>query len=176
MVQLADFLERMREGIVTDIVQQSCSSHDGLLFRISSAEPFALRHRGECSAREVIRAERVLEARVSRAGINEISESELPDVAQPLKNLCVDEPKSQLVDADVVPEWVAQNLEFHARRVTLALRARAANSVARVGEFRKVVAEHSCQLFRLSVISLTIWPGAARNQNFRRNSWNRCRD
>ncbi len=56
-------------------------------------------------------AERVLEARVSGAGINEVGPAELPDVAQPLKNFGVDELQRQLVDADVIPDGVAQDLE-----------------------------------------------------------------
>jgi hypothetical protein len=58
----------------------------------------------------MICAERVFESRVSRAGVHEIRESELPDVSQSLKNLRVDEAECQLVDTDVVPKGVAQNL------------------------------------------------------------------
>jgi hypothetical protein len=59
----------------------------------------------------MMRAERVLEAGVSRAGINQICPAKLPDVTQTLKNLGVDELERQLVDADVIPDGVAQDLE-----------------------------------------------------------------
>jgi hypothetical protein len=59
----------------------------------------------------MMRAQCVLEARVSCTGINEVGPTELPNVAKPLKNFGVDELQRQLVDADVVPDGVAQNLE-----------------------------------------------------------------
>jgi hypothetical protein len=58
----------------------------------------------ERAAREVVCTERMLEAGVARAGVDEICESELADVAQPLERTRVDQPECQRVDADVVPE------------------------------------------------------------------------
>ena len=58
----------------------------------------------------MIRAERVLEARVRGAGIDEVREPELPHVAQPLEHGRVDELERQRVDTDVVPERVANDV------------------------------------------------------------------
>ena len=59
----------------------------------------------------MIRAKRMLEARVCRAWINEKRQAELAHVPQPLKHIRVNELERQLVDTDVIPERVAQNLE-----------------------------------------------------------------
>jgi hypothetical protein len=61
----------------------------------------------------MIGAESVLKTRMGCAWINEISPAELPDVAKALKNLGVDKVERQLVDSNVVPYRVAQNLESH---------------------------------------------------------------
>ncbi|MBW8768155.1 MAG: hypothetical protein JF589_00190 [Gemmatimonadetes bacterium] len=68
-------------------------------------------------AREVVRAEGVLEARVARAGIDEVGQPELAHVAQSLEGARVDEPQRERIDADVVPERIANDLERHARKV-----------------------------------------------------------
>src|SRR5258706_3237941 len=58
-------------------------------------------------------AERVLEPRVGRARIDEVRPPELPHVPKALKDFGVDERERQLVDSNVVPDRVAQNLEAH---------------------------------------------------------------
>jgi len=63
----------------------------------------------------VIGADRVLEAGVRGAGINEIRQAELADISEPLKNIRVDEPESQLIDPDIIPQRVAQDFKSHAR-------------------------------------------------------------
>ena len=70
----------------------------------------------------MMRAERMLESRVRRSGIDEIRPTELANVAETLEDFGVDELKGQLVDADVVPDRVAQDLESHAPLVSLVSR------------------------------------------------------
>jgi hypothetical protein len=47
------------------------------------------------------------------AGIDEIRPAQLTDVSEALKNFRVGELESQLVDTNVIPDRVAQNLEAH---------------------------------------------------------------
>jgi hypothetical protein len=74
---------------------------------------------GQRAAREMVSAQGVLETRMGCAGIDQVGPAKLADVPQALKDLCIDELESQRVDADVVPDGVAQNLE--ARRPLIAL-------------------------------------------------------
>jgi hypothetical protein len=53
--------------------------------------------------------ERVLEARVSRSGIDEKTVTNLADVAQTLNGGGVECEERGSVEPDVVPEWVADN-------------------------------------------------------------------
>ena len=59
---------------------------------------------------------------MARAGIHEVGESELAHVAQPLERPRVDQPERERVDADVVPERVADDLVGHARKLTCRAR------------------------------------------------------
>ena len=70
----------------------------------------------------MVRAQCMLEPRVRCTGINEVRPAELTHVAKALKNFSVDELKRQLVDADVVPDGVAQNLEARSPLVLFAPR------------------------------------------------------
>ena len=60
-----------------------------------------------------MRAQRVLEPRVSGARIYQVCPSKLPDVPKALKDFGVDQLQRQVIDADVVPDGIAQNLEAH---------------------------------------------------------------
>src|SRR5688500_20358066 len=62
VMQLTNFLERMREGIMSNVVEQSGGAYDGLLLRVCSAESVAPGHRCTMHAREGIRSARVLDA------------------------------------------------------------------------------------------------------------------
>ena len=53
----------------------------------------------------------MLEPGVGSSRIDEIRPAELANVAEALKYLGVDELEGQLVDADVIPDGVAQDLE-----------------------------------------------------------------
>jgi hypothetical protein len=61
----------------------------------------------------MVRAERVLEAGVCSTGINEVCPSELTDIPESLKDFRVYEVERELVDPNVVPDWIAQDLEPH---------------------------------------------------------------
>jgi hypothetical protein len=60
----------------------------------------------------VISAERVLESRMCGAGIDEKRQAELADISQALKDIRVDKLECQLIDTDIVPEWIPQYLEL----------------------------------------------------------------
>src|SRR5436190_1080867 len=66
-----------------------------------SARSRPAKHR-ERPAGEMISAERVMEARMRRAGIGEAGPAELADVAQPLQDGRIDESEGDLVVEDVV--------------------------------------------------------------------------
>ena len=119
VVQRADLLERVRERVVPDVVQQRGAAHDETCIGLELLGVATLLEQAQRAAREMVRTERVLEARVSGAGVDEIRESELADVAQPLERTRVDQPERQRVDADVVPERIANDLVGHARKVSV---------------------------------------------------------
>jgi hypothetical protein len=52
----------------------------------------------------------MLEACVCGSGVNEVREPELSDVTQALKRGRIDEAKRDVIDADVVPERVADDV------------------------------------------------------------------
>ena len=122
VVQGTDLLQRMRERIMTDVVQERGGSNDRLLVFADRDQVLGFAKERQRAPREVVRAERVLESRMGGAGIDEISPTELPHVAQPLKDLGVDQPERQLVDADIVPDRVTQNLEACAPSIALVRR------------------------------------------------------
>src|SRR5687767_3370551 len=82
---------------------------------VRSGVMLPFRQQEEGTPRQMIGSEGVLEARVRRTRIDQVGEPELPDESQALKDVGIDEPESELIDADIVPERVAQNLESHAR-------------------------------------------------------------
>src|SRR6266404_2407804 len=110
-MQRADFLECVRERIMADVVQQSSRSNYGLFGLTDRNRIFRLAKERQRAAREVVGAERVLEARVGRARIYEIGPAKLPNVPESLEDFGIDDPEGQLIDAAVVPDGVAQNLE-----------------------------------------------------------------
>src|SRR6266480_1115934 len=70
----------------------------------------------------MVGAQCVLEARMRRARINEIRPPKLADVSEPLKDFRIHEREREFVDADVVPDGVAQNLEAHRPSLSLWVR------------------------------------------------------
>src|SRR3989442_1204545 len=100
----------MGEGIVPDVVQQrgQLQAHAVRGIEPEVARGFELRQR---AAREVVRAERVLEAAMRGAGIDEERVPQLTDVTQPLDGGGVDHGQRFGIEPDVVPERVADDLE-----------------------------------------------------------------
>ena len=111
MMQRADFLECMRERIVTDIVKQRGDAHVGAWSIAKIREVAAFLEEQQRAPSEMIGAERVLETRMARARVHKERESKLSYIAQSLERRCVDESQRQRFNADVVPERVAD--DFH---------------------------------------------------------------
>ncbi len=117
VVRQPGLLERMREGVVPDVVQQRRQPHGEGVARV---EPGAgrLLELGERAPGQVVGAQRVLEAAVGRAGVDEKRLPQLAYVAQALHRGGVHHGERLGVQPDVVPERVAHDLELgrsHAR-------------------------------------------------------------
>jgi hypothetical protein len=121
-MQRANLFERVREGIVSDVVEQRRRPDDRLLAVGDRDRLLGFAKERECAPGKVVSAERVLEPRMGSAGIDEIRPTELADIAQALEDFGIDEAQCELVDADVVPDRVAQNLETRAPFVSLGAR------------------------------------------------------
>src|SRR5258705_356537 len=93
----ARLFECVREGVMPDVVQQR-----GELY----LELFGY------AAGKMVRAECVLKPGVRGARVNEKRVAELPDVPQTLKRRCVDDRERFGLEADVVPQRVANDLEL----------------------------------------------------------------
>ena len=109
VMQRADLLEGVGEGIVPHVVQQRRVAHDAALGGRKLTRELALGEQGEGTAREVICAQRMFEARVARARVDEIREPELAHITQPLERARVHEPQGEWVDGDIVPEGIADD-------------------------------------------------------------------
>src|SRR5712692_8844428 len=92
----ARFLEGVRERIVSDVVEQGGEVDVQL---------------GSGTPGQMIRTQRVLEARVGSPRIDEKCVAELADVAEPLEGWRIDHRQSLGLEADVVPDRVADDLE-----------------------------------------------------------------
>ena len=103
--------ERVRERIVADVVQQRSQPHEHDLFLRYAVQLATLGQQRQCAAREVMGSQRVLEACVCGAWIDEVGMSQLPYVAQPLERRAVDHAQRRRVNADVVPERIPDHLE-----------------------------------------------------------------
>src|SRR6185503_4068764 len=86
VVHGADFLERVGERIVSDVVEQRRRPEYAAVARVDVGKVAALLEEPKRAPGEVIGAERVLEPAVRRAGIHEEREPQLPHVAQALKD------------------------------------------------------------------------------------------
>jgi hypothetical protein len=111
VVQRANLFQSVREWIVSDIVKERGRSDDRLLVLVDRMLGFA--QQCQRPAREVVRPKGVLESGVGGAGINEVRPAELADVPEALKDIGVEKGERQLVDSNVVPDGVAQDLETH---------------------------------------------------------------
>ena len=115
VVRRTDLLQSVRKWIVSDVMKQRGRPHDGI---VASAErpAFALGEQGQRTAGQMVRAQCVLEARMGRAGVHEVRQPQLTHVAQSLHDTGVDQPHREVIDPDVVPQRVADDLEIHAQR------------------------------------------------------------
>lgn len=118
MMKRTDLLESVGERVVSDVVEQRRRPDYRLVDFSDRRRVFGFAKERQRATREVVGAECVLESRVGRAGVDEVSPTELANVSEPLKDFGVDERERQLVDTNVVPDRVAQNLE--ANRPSLA--------------------------------------------------------
>ena len=97
---------------MADVVQQRREPQRHAVALADLGELAPLLERRERQPREVVGAQRVLEAGVGGAGIDEEGVAELADVAQALHRRGVEHGQRRLVEADVVPEGIADDLEI----------------------------------------------------------------
>ena len=107
----ARLLERVGERIVTDIVEQGGEPDGQTVTRIDPGQLATLLQRRERPSGQVVGAEGVLESGMGGAGIDEKGVAELSDVAEPLDRRRIEHELRRAVEADVVPERVADDLE-----------------------------------------------------------------
>ena len=91
VVHGADLLERVRERIVADVVQQRGDADQHAFVATERRVIVVLLEQRQRAPGEVIRSQGVLEPRVRRAGIDEEGEPELPNVAEPLERRRIDQ-------------------------------------------------------------------------------------
>jgi hypothetical protein len=113
----ANLLKRMGEGVVSHIVEQCGGPDDLLLAERYTGQRSALIEQPECHPRQMPSPERVFEPRMRGAGIDEKGQPQLPHIPQALHHGRFEERQRQGVEADVVPERIAQN--FHAETYAL---------------------------------------------------------
>ena len=111
VIERANLLERVAEGIVTHVVEQHRHARQLALARIDTGQFPALHQQCDRAPRHVMRPERMLEPRMRGARINEECVAELSDVAQPLHRRRIHQGQCQRVEPDVVPERIAD--DFH---------------------------------------------------------------
>ena len=106
----------MGERIVADVVQQRGHADCQALLLGRGAQLAQLVEGGQRSPRQVIGAECVLETGVGGAGVDQEGMAELADVAEALNRGRVESKQRRVVDPDVVPERVADDLGCGSRR------------------------------------------------------------
>ena len=113
VVQGADLFQRVRERIVPDVVQQRRHANQHALVATERRVVLVLLEQRQRATGEVIRAQGVLEARMSCAGIDEEGQPELANVSEPLESRRIDQLEGERIEADVVPERIANDLDGH---------------------------------------------------------------
>jgi hypothetical protein len=96
---------------VSNVVKERRRSDYRLVDFADRRRVFRFAKERQGATREVVGAEGVLESCVGRAGVNEVRPPELAHVAKALENFGVDERECQLVDTNIIPDRVAQDLE-----------------------------------------------------------------
>ena len=108
-LRLLELLQRVGEGVVADVVQKR-----GVPNQVH-ALPDARRNRrpgledADCAVREVVDPERVVESGVRGAGVDEVRQPQLPDVAKPLEGRGVDDGCGYGIQADRVPHRITDD-------------------------------------------------------------------
>src|SRR5207253_8841960 len=98
--------DSVREWLVTDVVQQAGVRNDVDIVEIDLVECLAAFEQMDGAAGNVIDAECVIEARVRRARIHQMRETQLPDVTQALKRFRVDDALCNIIDPNRIPQRI----------------------------------------------------------------------
>jgi hypothetical protein len=99
----------VREGIVADVVEQRRHSDCEAVFRRRGPDLAELLECGERTAGQVVGTQSMLEPRMGRAGVHQESVPDLADIAETLDGGGVQREKGRPVEANVVPEWIADH-------------------------------------------------------------------
>lgn len=91
-MQRPDFLERMGEGIVANVMKQSGQPEESAFLRGHVRQVASFIEQAERAAGEMVGANRVLEPGVRRTRIDQEREAELTHVSEALKRCRVDQP------------------------------------------------------------------------------------
>ena len=104
-----EFLHRVREGVMPDVVQECAETNDrqfAHVLRVQRVEVSVALEAGDGPRDEVVDPEGVQEAVVDAAGIHEVREAELLDAPQSLELGRVENLRRVLVQADVSPQGI----------------------------------------------------------------------
>jgi hypothetical protein len=95
---------------VADIVEQ-CGGPEDRATACVEQPILAFFQEGERAPGKMVGAECVLEAGVGGPGVDEVGEAELPDVAQALHGIRVEQSQRERLDTDVIPERIPYDLD-----------------------------------------------------------------
>jgi hypothetical protein len=104
-----ELLHRVRERIVTDVVEERGEPDDGqtgALLVVEDAEDAASFQRSNRPARQVMNAERVEKPGMNRPGVREVGEAELFDATKTLELGRIDDCGGRRVEPDVLPHGI----------------------------------------------------------------------
>ena len=104
-----EFLDRMGEGVVADVVQQGgVGNQRGSVPHLRGDRPAGLQD-ADRALGEMVDAEGVIEARVGGAGVDEVRQAQLPDVAQPLEGGGIDDRRGCGIESNRVPHRITND-------------------------------------------------------------------
>ena len=109
MTRQAGLFEGVGKRVMADVVKQRRESHPKRGGGLDAS--YRLLELSQRAAREMTGAERVLEAGVGRSGIDQEGVAQLADVAEPLHGRRIHDGQCLGVEADVVPERIADDLD-----------------------------------------------------------------
>ena len=102
--------EGVRERVVADVVEQSGGQEDADVLVLQLQRRIGLQKPQEKLFGQMVDAERVLEAGVTRPRVDEVDEAELADFAQPLEIPSIHQRQQRVWKVDVPPDRVADGL------------------------------------------------------------------